>query len=99
VGAAIVERVFRITSAKNYMIAAEGITANNVSDATMQLYQQQGLMMALKDTYGAAIFVGVILMIIILLSNYTTTITRFVPRIMSVRRWMTRASAPDPTLN
>jgi hypothetical protein len=99
VGAAIVERVFRITSAKNYMIAAEGITANNVSDATMQLYEQQGLMMALKDTYGAAIFVGVILMIIILLSNYTTTITRFVPRIMSVRRWMTRASAPDPTLN
>jgi hypothetical protein len=99
VGAAIVERVFRITSVKNYMIAAEGITANNVSDATMQLYQQQGLMMALKDTYGAAIFVGVILMIIILLSNYTTTITRFVPRIMSVRRWMTRASAPDPTLN
>lgn len=98
IGGAIVERVFSITSAKSYMIAAENITANNVSEATMQLYQQQGLMMALKDAYGAAIFVGLLVMLFILMSNYTTTITRFVPRIMSVRRWMSSKTAPDPTL-
>jgi hypothetical protein len=99
IGAAIVERVFRITSAKNFMIAAENITSNNINDSVMQVYQQQGLLMSLKDAYGAAIFVGIAVMLIILISNYSTTITRFVPRIMSVRRWMSSKSAPDPTLN
>jgi hypothetical protein len=99
IGAAIVERVFNITSTKNYMIAAENITPNNVSDVLMQTYQQQGLMMALKDAYGAAIFVGIIVILIVLMSNYSTTITRYVPRMISVRKWMLNKSAPDPTLS
>jgi hypothetical protein len=99
IGAAIVERVFSITSAKSYMIAAENLTANNISESAMQLYQQQSLMMALKDAFGATIFVGLIVMLFIMMSNFSTGITRYVPRIMSVRRWMSSKNAPDPTLN
>jgi hypothetical protein len=81
------------------MIAAENLTANNISESAMQLYQQQSLMMALKDAFGATIFVGLIVMLFIMMSNFSTGITRYVPRIMSVRRWMSSKNAPDPTLN
>ncbi len=99
VGAAFVERVFQITSAKSYMIAAENITADNCNDAVMQLYNQQALLMSIKDAYGTVAFVVVITLLIVLLSNYRTTITRFLPGISSVRKWMSGKNVPDPTLH
>jgi hypothetical protein len=99
IGTALASRVFAITAAKDYMIASESITPSTISDVTMNIYAHQGLLMAIKDAYGAAIFVGIAMILIVLISNYRTTITRFLPRIMAVRRWMTSSTPTDPTLS
>jgi hypothetical protein len=65
----------------------------------MQLYNQQALLMSIKDAYGTVAFVVVITLLIVLLSNYRTTITRFLPGISSVRKWMSGKNVPDPTLH
>jgi hypothetical protein len=99
IGTALASRIFAITAAKDYMIASESITPSTISDVTMNIYAHQGLLMAIKDAYGAAIFVGIAMILIVLISNYRTTITRFLPRIMAVRRWMTSSTPTDPTLS
>jgi hypothetical protein len=79
------------------MVASESLSLNNVSDTVMTYFSQQGMLMALKESYGWLIFVGVIMLIFILLSNYRTTIMHFVPRMVAVSRWMTHAGTKDPT--
>jgi hypothetical protein len=96
-GAAIVQRLFHWSCSKNMMVASESLSLNNVSDTVMTYFSQQGMLMALKESYGWLIFVGVIMLTFILLSNYRTTIMHFVPRMVAVSRWMTHAGTKDPT--
>ncbi len=97
-GGAIVQRLFHWSCSKNMMIAAENFRLNNLGNWTMEYFNQQGLLMVLKECYGWLIFVGVIMLIFILLSNYKTTMMRFVPRMVAVGRWMTRSGVKDPTI-
>ncbi len=54
-------------------------------------------MMATKETYGYMILLGIFMMAMVLLSSYATTVKRFVPRMISVRRWL-GGRGDDPTL-
>lgn len=102
--AAIVHRLFNWSMAKNFMVSSsnvDGLT-NNITlpsflpnEAVVSL---QSLMISLKECYGYLIYVGVIMLIIVLLSNYKTSIRRFLPRVMAVRSWLTNRHAKDPSL-
>jgi hypothetical protein len=93
---AIAHRIFNRSLAKNYLIASESIDMNSVSDQAMQFYNTHSLLMAMKETYGIFVFLGVALLLIVLVSNFRGGIKQFVPRLVAVARWMTRKNAPDP---
>jgi hypothetical protein len=72
---------------------------NTMNAATMEFVGTQSLLMALKESYGYLILVGIVMLIIIMLSNYRTTITRFLPRLITVSSWMTGRRKEDPAIN
>ena len=97
-GGALVHRLFNWTTDKNIMIASENVTPASLFSGNAPAFDIQGLLMGIKETYGFMILTGILMLIIILLSNYRTTITRFVPRMIAVRNWMVNKNAPDPTI-
>jgi hypothetical protein len=97
-GGALVHRFFNWATAKNMMIATENITPGSLFSGNMPDFEVQGLLMAIKESYGLMITVGILMMLIIMISNYHTSIKRFVPRIMAVRSWITNKQASDPTI-
>jgi hypothetical protein len=98
-GSAIVHRIFSYSMTKDFMIASESIDLNTMNAATMEFVGTQSLLMALKESYGYLILVGIVMLIIIMLSNYRTTITRFLPRLITVSSWMTGRRKEDPAIN
>jgi hypothetical protein len=97
IGGAFIHRVYHHATTYNFMVGSESLTANAVNPETMAAYAQQSLLQAIQDTYAVAAVVGFAVILVVLMSNYRSTITRYVPRLMAVRRWMT-GTAPDPTL-
>lgn len=103
IGSAVVDRLFNWSLAKNFTISSEAIDCVLVSNGSFRFDQlmsnmsTQSIMLALKETYGYVIFVGIVMLMIVLLSNYKTTIRRMLPRLVSVRRWLVNPSAQDPT--
>lgn len=103
IGGAIVHSLFSWTMAKNFTNSSEVIDDNLISsgfapfEQLASLTSVQSLMMAIKECYGYIIFIGMILLIIVLSSNYKTSIVRLVPKVMAVRSWITRSHAKDPT--
>jgi hypothetical protein len=102
-GAAIVHRLFSWAQTKSFMIASESFTHDTptgqfINDfSTDQVISLQSMMMALKECYGYMILLVIVVLLFILLSRYRTDIRRFVPRMMSIRRWMSHPTSPDPT--
>ncbi len=100
---AIVERLYRWSYNCNMMLGASGLDLDKSSRMTeegidwMGQLNQQTLMMATKETYGYMILLGIFMMAMVLLSSYATTVKRFVPRMISVRRWL-GGRGGDPTL-
>ncbi len=104
--AAFVHRLFSWSSAKQIMVATEDFSMNDIyamahgynvnllSDLNMH-----GIVMALKECYGIMIIIGIIMLLFIMMANFSTPISRLLPRVMSVRTWMTRRNAPDPTIS
>jgi hypothetical protein len=97
-GAAIVHRIFNWTMAKSYMVVSENITQQGDIESMSQLVGSQSLLVALKECYGILLYVGLIMLVIILLTNYHATVKRFLPRLISVRYWLVKKTK-DPTLS
>ncbi len=103
IGSAIVHRLFNWTMAKNFMTTSSNIDGTaSVYDLpqwidNMSVTSVQSLMLSLKECYGYLILVAIVLLVIVLASNYKTTITRLLPKVMSVRRWLTLSNSQDPT--
>lgn len=101
-GAAIVHRLFNWSMSKNFMTSSSNIDGINNIDLPpfadlSNIITTQSLMISLKECYGFLIALGIIMLIIVLLSNYKTSIKRLLPRIMSVRMWLSRKNLQDPT--
>ncbi len=101
---AIVHRLFNWSMTKNVMTSSSNIDglSDNVALPpfvdTNHLISIQSLMISLKECYGYLILLGIIMLAIVLMSNYKTAIRRLLPRVMSVRIWLTRRQTPDPTI-
>lgn len=100
---AILHHLFNWSILKNLMLSSSnidgiynGITPPEIID-TGTIVTVQSLMISLKECYGYLIMTGIIMLIIVLTSNYKTTIRRFVPRVMSVRIWLSNRRSQDPT--
>jgi hypothetical protein len=96
-GAAIVHRLFNWSMQKNFSIVSESFTDAFPFDA-MSNISMQSILMALKECYGIVAILAVVILIIILMSNYELKIKRFLPKIISVRYWMVKPKLKDPTL-
>lgn len=87
-GAAIVHRIFNWTMAKSSMIVSESIPDSATAFQVGDSFATQSLLMALKESYGYIILAGILIISIILLSSYHTTIKQFVPKLITVNKWM-----------
>lgn len=99
VAGAAVHRLFNWSASKNFMIASsniDGLETTQMSDSG-SIAAVQSVMMALKECYGYLVIIGIIMLVIVLMSNYKTAIRRLLPRLMSVRVWLTQKQAQDPT--
>lgn len=103
IGAAIVHRLFNWSMAKNFMLSSSNIdgqaTIANVHNWAdqMNIISTQSLMISIKECYGYLILIAIIFMVIVLATNFKTSITRMLPRLMSVRRWLNNTTSQDPT--
>jgi hypothetical protein len=98
-GGAIVHRIFSHSMTRGYMVVSESIGYDNMTPEMVDYASLQSLLMALKESYGWLILVGIVMLLIILLSNYRSTITRFVPRMVTVSSWMIGRRAEDPSID
>jgi hypothetical protein len=98
-GGAIVHRIFSYCMQKDFRIVSESIDFNNYSPAMMDYASTQSMLMALKESYGYLVIVGIIMLLYIMISNYTSEITRFVPRMITVRSWMVGRRKEDPAID
>lgn len=96
----MVERFFSWAMAKNTMLtSALPVGMDMAGNAGMAAYMaQQNLMISIKECLGYLALFGILMMVFILLSNFASTFSRFVPRLVSVARWMRNPRAPDPTM-
>ncbi len=97
-GAAIVHKFFNWSMTKSFMIASESITDYAGIQEKSGILETQSLLMALKESFGFLVLLGLLLMVAILLCNYRTSIKRFVPRIVAVRKWMNKPDSEEPTI-
>ncbi len=97
-GAALVHRLFHWSLTKQGMVVSEHLVVGTDGRVIADAMSKQPLLLALQESYGVLIVVGVLLMVIILLSHYRSTMTHFLPRLMAVRMWMTHRRTEDPML-
>lgn len=97
---AIVERLFAWSAGKHIMLSSAGFDDAGGMPWAQQYFVTQNLMLAVKECFGYLAILGVFLMVCVLLSNYRVTISRIVPKVISVARWIRYPrQAPDPTLH
>lgn len=95
---AIVHRLFNWSIAKSFMFTSSNIDGTiPFSGELSTILSSQSIMLALKECYGYLILIGIICLVIVLLSNYKTTLRRLLPRIISVRSWLGNRLKQDPT--
>lgn len=101
-GAAIVQRLFNWSSVKNSIDAAENIDGTTLPfdlpswSETLTEVSRQSIIVTLKECYGYLAIFGVIVIMVIMMSSYRSSVTRLIPRMVSIRRWMNNPSTPDP---
>jgi hypothetical protein len=98
---AIVERLFAWSMNKHVMLSSsEPDFVNYAGEAWMTRYfTEQHLMLAVKECFGYLALFGLFMLLVVLLSKYSDNMMRFVPRIVSVARWIRNPRhTADPTL-
>jgi hypothetical protein len=101
-GAAIVQRLYNWSSVKNSIDAAENIDGSILpfdmpswSD-TISEVSRQSVMLSLKECYGYLVIFGIFIILLIMMSSYRNSVTRLIPRMASIRRWMSNPTTDDP---
>ncbi len=101
-GAAIVQRLYNWSSVKNHIEAADNIDGTTLpfdmpswSD-TLSEVSRQSVMISLKECYGYLMIFGVILILLIMMSTYRNSVTRLIPKMVAIRRWMNNPTTDDP---
>jgi hypothetical protein len=87
---------------KNHLDAADNIDGTvlpfdmpSLSD-TLSEVSRQSVMISLKECYGYLVIVGVIIILMIMMSSYRNSVTRIIPRMVAIRRWMNNPTTDDP---
>jgi hypothetical protein len=100
--AAIVQRLYNWSSVKNHLDAADNIDGTVLpfdmpswSD-TLSEVSRQSVMISLKECYGYLVIVGVMIILMIMMSSYRNSVTRIIPRMVAIRRWMNNPTTDDP---
>jgi hypothetical protein len=100
--AAIVQRLYNWASVKNSIDAAKNIDGTTPPfdmptwSETIAEVSRQSVMITLKECYGILTIFGIIFILLIIMSNYKTTVTRLIPRMAAIRRWMNNPTTDDP---
>ena len=93
---ACVERLFAWASAKHAVTAVQTEWSGTLSPMYVQSSQ---MMLAVKETLGYLVLIGIVLTALTLAWRYRKTLRRIVPRIVSVARWIRNPHhTPDPCL-
>lgn len=93
---ACVERLFAWASAKHAVTAVQTEWSGTLSPMYVQSSQ---MMLAVKETLGYLVLIGIVLTALTLAWRYRKTLRRIVPRIVSVARWFRNPHhTPDPCL-
>jgi hypothetical protein len=101
-GAAIVQRLFNWSSVKNSMEASENIDGTILPfdmpswSETVTEVSRQSVMLSLKECYGYLVILGIVTMLFIMLFNYRNAVTRLIPKMAAIRRWMNNPVTDDP---
>jgi hypothetical protein len=102
VAAAIVQRLYKWSFIKNSTDAAENIDGTILpfdmpswSD-TIHEVSRQSVMISLKECYGFLAILGILTILLIMMSSYRSTVTRLIPRMVAIRRWMNNPTTDDP---
>jgi hypothetical protein len=101
-GAAIVQRLFNWSSVKNSMEASENIDGTILPfdmpswSETVTEVSRQSVMLSLKECYGYLVILGIATMLVIMLFNYRNAVTRLIPKMAAIRRWMNNPVTDDP---
>jgi hypothetical protein len=53
-------------------------------------------MISLKECYGYLVILGVVAILGIMMSTYRNDVTRLIPKMASIRRWMNNPTTDDP---
>lgn len=100
--AAIVQRLFNWSSVKNAMDASENVDGTVLpfdmpswSDTIGEL-SRQSVMISLKECFGYLVIIGIVMILFIMMSSYRTTVTRLIPKMVAIRKWMNNPDTADP---
>jgi hypothetical protein len=100
---ALTERLFAWSTAKNAALNAAALDGFNPIGNGFDWAQYLGsqtIITSLRECYGYLIIFGIIMMTLVLCSNFKPTVTRIVPQMGSVARWLRHpATSPDPSLH
>jgi hypothetical protein len=101
-GSAIVQRLYKWASVKNHIDAAENIDGTILpfdmpswSDTVSEV-SRQSVMISLKECFGYLVILGIVTILFIMMSSYRTKVTRLIPKMVSIRRWMSNPITDDP---
>lgn len=101
-GAAIVQRLYNWSSVKNSINAADNIDGAILPfdmpswSETIAEVSRQSVMISLKECYGYLVIFGIVIILLIMMSTYRNKVTRVIPKMVAIRRWMNNPTADDP---
>jgi hypothetical protein len=101
-GAAIVQRLYNWVSVKDSMGASENIDGTilpfDMPSWTDMLSEvsRQSVIISLKECYGYLVICGIVIILFIMMSSYKNTVTRLIPKMVAIRRWMGHPIGDDP---
>lgn len=99
---ALVQRLFNRSLIKNTMDASENIDGTVLpfdmpswSD-TIGEVTRQSVMISLKECFGYLVIIGIGMILLIMMSSYRLSVTRLIPKMVAVRKWMNNPDTDDP---
>ena len=100
--AAFVQRLYIRSSVKNSMYASANFDGTTLpfdmpswSD-TISEVSRQSVMLSLKECYGYLVIFGFVVVLLIMMSSYRSHVTRLIPRMVAIPRWMNNPTTLDP---
>lgn len=99
--AAVVQRLFNWSLTKHFMLTSADMSPVSPDSfaGISQYFTQQNIMMAVKESFGWLIWLGIAMMIVFLLARLSPPMNRLLPKMASATRWIRNPRrSPDPTL-